>query len=104
MVKVSKDNFQKEVLESDTVVVADFWASWCMPCKMMEPVLEKLGEDHAGKVKIAKINVDEEPELSSQFNIVSIPSLLIFKGGEQVSMQVGVVSKQALESLLESYL
>ena len=69
MVKVSKDNFKKEVLESDTVVVADFWASWCMPCKMMEPVLEKLAEHHADKVKIAKINVDEEPELSSQFNI-----------------------------------
>ena len=104
MVKVSKDNFQKEVLESDTVVVADFWASWCMPCKMMEPVLEKLAEDHAGKVKIAKINVDEEPELSSQFNIVSIPSLIVFQGGEQVNMQVGVVSQQALEGLLESYL
>jgi thioredoxin 1 len=104
IVEVTKDNFQKEVLDSDKVVLADFWASWCMPCKMMEPVLEKLATDHEERIKIAKVNVDEEGDLATQFGIMSIPTLLIFHGGEKVNQRVGVVSQQVLEEMLKDYL
>ena len=104
MVKVSKATFKGEVLDSEGVVVADFWAPWCMPCKMMEPILERLSSDHGGKVKVVKINVDEESELAAQFNIVSIPSLIIFSRGEKVNMQVGVVAQAALEKMINEYL
>ena len=104
MVMVSKDTFKQEVLDSEEVVVADFWAPWCMPCKMMEPILEQLASDHEGKVKVVKINVDEEAELAAQFEIVSIPSLLIFNRGEMVNIHVGVVSQVALRKMLEGYL
>jgi thioredoxin 1 len=104
MVTVTKDNFEKEVTQSEAVVVADFWATWCVPCKMMEPVLEKIEGDHGDKVKIAKINVDDNQELAAQFNIVSIPSLIVFHKGEMKDMHVGVVSQQALEKILGDYL
>ena len=104
MVKVSKATFKGEVLDSESVVVADFWAPWCMPCKLMEPILERLSSDHGGKVKVVKINVDEESELAAQFNIVSIPSLIIFSRGEKVNMQVGVVAQAALEKMINEYL
>ena len=104
MLRVSKDNFQKEVLESTTVVVADFWATWCMPCKMMEPILDQIAEEHGENVKIAKVDVDEEPELATQFNIVSIPSLLVFHKGEKVGGHTGVVSQSVLNGMIKDYL
>ena len=101
MTTVTKDNFEKEVLQSEAVVIADFWAPWCVPCKMMEPILEKMDSDHGDKLKIVKINVDEESELAVQFNVVSIPFLAIFQNGEMKNMQVGVVSQPLLEQMLE---
>jgi thioredoxin 1 len=102
-VVVTNANFRQEVLESELPVLADFWAEWCVPCKIVQPLLEKLAEDHKGKVKVAKINVDEESELASNYNIVSIPTLLLFQHGEVVSQQVGAVPRKVLEDMLKGY-
>jgi len=104
MESVTKETFDAEVLQSDAVVVADFWAPWCVPCKMMEPVLEKIAGNHGEKIRIVKINVDEEPDLAARYNIVSIPSLLVFDRGEKVDMQVGAVSEAVLDEFLQKYL
>jgi thioredoxin 1 len=104
MLEVTSKSFEQEVLKSETAVVADFWAPWCVPCKMMEPVLEKLSSAHDGKIKFVKINVDDESELAVQFNIVSIPSLLLFDEGEMKKMHVGAASQSVLESFLKEYI
>ena len=104
MLEVTSNNFEQEVLKSETVILADFWAPWCVPCKMMEPVLEKLLSVHDGKIKIVRINVDDEAELAVKFNIVSIPSLLLFEKGEMKKMHVGAASQAVLENFLKEYL
>ena len=96
-VTVTTENFQSEVLESDQVVLTDFWATWCAPCRMMEPVVESLAEQYDGKLKVGKINVDEEPNLAAQYGIMSIPSFLVFHKGELVGQTVGAVQPQVLE-------
>ncbi len=96
---LTKDNFNKEVLESDIPVLVDFWASWCGPCKMISPVISEIAEEYEGKVKVGKVNVDEQPDLSAQFNIVSIPTLLVFKNGRIANSSVGVIPKAAIENL-----
>jgi thioredoxin 1 len=93
---VDKNNFQNDVLESDVPVVVDFWAEWCGPCKMIAPSLEEISEEMAGKVKVTKLNIDENPELAAQFGVRSIPTLMLFKDGEPASMQVGAKPKNAL--------
>ncbi|MCK5007933.1 MAG: thioredoxin [Spirochaetales bacterium] len=103
-VTVTNDNFKAEVLDSDIPVLADFWAEWCVPCKMVGPILEQMAEDYKGKVKIAKINVDKEGELASNYNIVSIPTILLFHNGNVAKQQVGAVPKKALEELVKEYL
>ena len=104
MLEITKDTFEQEVLESDSVVLADFWAPWCVPCKIMEPVLEQISSDHGQRVKVVKINVDNEPELAAKFSIVSIPSLLVFDRGEMKKMHVGAASQPVLEAFLKDYL
>lgn len=101
-VKVDKSNFQSEVLNSDLPVVVDFWAEWCGPCKMISPSLEEISKEMAGKVKIAKINVDENPDLAAQFGVRSIPMLAMFKGGAVADIKVGASPKQALSSWISS--
>ncbi|MBN1685891.1 MAG: thioredoxin [Spirochaetales bacterium] len=103
-VEVTADNFEAEVLKSDIPVLADFWAEWCVPCKMVAPFLEKIAEEQSGKLKVAKVNVDEQGELASQFGIISIPTLLLFKNGEVVNKQVGAGSKAMIEAVFTEFI
>lgn len=97
-VKVDNANFQSEVLNSAEPVVVDFWAEWCGPCKMIGPSLEEISVEMAGKVKIAKVNIDENPEIAAQYGVRSIPTLAVFKAGEVADIKVGALPKTALSS------
>jgi len=103
-VKVGKDNFEKEVRQAALPVLVDFWAPWCMPCKMMEPILGELAIDYAGRLKVAKVNIDEEMELAHQFGIESVPTMLVFKNGEIVDRRVGAAPRHILDSFLKNHL
>jgi thioredoxin 1 len=100
VLKITKDNFEKEVLQSDKPVLIDFWASWCGPCRMVAPTIEAIAAEVKDKV-VGKINVDEEPELAQRYGIMSIPTLVVVKNGNVVKRTVGVQPKQALLDLLE---
>jgi thioredoxin 1 len=95
--KVSDATFESEVLKSTEPVVVDFWAEWCGPCRMIAPALEEIAGSLGDKVKIVKLNVDENPNVAAKYGIMSIPTLMIFKGGELASRQVGAVPKAKLE-------
>lgn len=101
---LTDQNFEQEVLKCDIPVLVDFWAPWCGPCQMMGPVLEELAKEMEGKAKIAKLNVDDNPERAQEYNIMSIPSLKIFQGGKVVKELVGVQSKDVLKAELEKSL
>ncbi|WP_019219234.1 thioredoxin [Bartonella florencae] len=92
-IKVDNSNFENEVLNSSTPVVVDFWAEWCGPCKMIAPILDEISIEMQNQVKIAKVNIDENPELATQYGVRSIPTLLMFKGGNVSSNMVGAASK-----------
>jgi thioredoxin 1 len=100
--KVSDQDFDAEVLKSTQPVVVDFWAEWCGPCKMIAPALEELAGSMGGKVKIVKLNVDENPATAAKYGIMSIPTLMLFKNGELASRQVGAAPKQKLEQWINS--
>ncbi|SFG48831.1 thioredoxin [Oribacterium sp. WCC10] len=102
--KFTKDNYTKEVLESDVPVMIDFYADWCGPCKMMMPIVEALAEEYDGKIKIGKVNSDEEMELATTFGVRSIPSFFFIKGGKVVDNVVGALPKEALEEKLNGLL
>ena len=95
-VKVDNSNFRTDVLEASEPVVVDFWAEWCGPCKMIAPSLDEIAAELGSKVKVAKLNIDENPELAAQFGVRSIPTLMIFKGGEVADIKVGAAPKTAL--------
>ena len=100
-VTVTRSNFEAEVMKSTVPVVADFWAEWCGPCKMIAPILKDLARDYKDKIKIAKIDVDAEIDLAQQFNIVSIPTILVFNKGQVVKQQIGAVPRPALEKMIK---
>lgn len=102
MVEITQANFEKEVVKSDTPVLIDFWAPWCMPCKIIAPAVERLAEDLKGKVKVFKTNVDESPDIATELSILNIPTLVLFKDGKEVSRMMGVNSKEAIEAKIKT--
>lgn len=100
IINLTKDSYHNEVMETEKVVVIDFWATWCGPCKMMAPVVEEVAKDYPD-VKVCKVNVDEEPELSKAFKIVSIPTIVVIKNGEIIDSVVGYRPKEDIEKIIK---
>jgi len=103
-IKVDDTNFKQEVLESDIPVLVDFWAVWCAPCQMIAPAVEEIAKEYDGKLKVCKLNVDEAPKTSSEYGIMSIPTLAIFKDGVLADKVIGVVPKAELVSKITPYI
>jgi thioredoxin 1 len=103
-VATSKESWENDVMKSNTPVLVDFWAEWCGPCRMVSPIIEKLGESMSDKIKIVKLNVDENQELALNYGIRSIPSLLIFRDGKEIARTVGVATEQSYEKFVQSSL
>ena len=99
--KISRENFENEVMKSDIPVLIDFWAPWCGPCQMMGPIIEQLAEEYEGKAKVGKVNVDEEGELSQAFGVMSIPTIVLVKDGKVVKQAVGARPKAEVEAMLQ---
>lgn len=101
IVTLKKENFENEVMKSEIPVLIDFWATWCGPCKMLSPVVDEVAEELQGKVKVGKVNVDEEQDLAKSFGIMSIPTLVLIKNGKVVKTSVGVVSKSEIIEMVK---
>ena len=100
VLKITSENFEQEVLKAAQPVVIDFWASWCGPCKMFSPHVDEFAEENEGKVKVGKVNIDDEPDLASRFGVMSIPTAILFKNGQAVQSLVGVQPKAKLEEMV----
>lgn len=100
-ITLTKENFENEVLNSDIPVLVDFWATWCGPCKMIAPIVEEIAEENEGKIKVGKVNVDDESDLAAEFRISSIPTLLVFRNGQIVHNSVGYRPKEQILELLK---
>jgi len=102
VITFTDQNFGKEVLESKTPVLVDFWAPWCVPCQMVGPTVEELAKEFEGKVKIGKLNVDENPQVAVKYNVMSIPTVIFFKEGKEAARQIGLESKETYLKLISS--
>ena len=102
--QLNNQNFEKEVLKSNIPVLVDFWANWCGPCKMAGPVIDQLEKDYAGKIKVGKLDVDENPQISQKYAVMSIPTVIIFKDGKEIKRQVGFSGKEGYVKILEEAL
>ncbi len=100
-ITITSDNFEAEVVQSDIPVLVDFWATWCGPCSMMAPVVAQIAEEKEGQIKVGKIDVDAEPELAVRFGVMSIPTLILFKNGEEANRTIGFQPKASLEEFLK---
>ncbi|MGB0637313.1 MAG: thioredoxin TrxA [Gammaproteobacteria bacterium] len=104
LIQVTDDSFESDVLQSDAPVLVDYWAEWCGPCKMIAPILDEVASEYADKLKIAKLDVDQNAETAQKYNIRSIPCLMLFKDGDIVATQVGALSKSQLSEFLDQNL
>jgi thioredoxin 1 len=104
VIVVSPENWQAEILDAEVPVVVDFWAEWCGPCKAIAPALDQIADEMSGRLKVAKVNVDENPQIAAEFEIRSIPTLLVFKGGIVQEQMMGAMSKAALTDKLQPYI
>lgn len=102
-INLTEENFEAEVLKSEKPVMVDFWAPWCGPCNMVAPVLEEIANEYQGKLKIGKLNVDEAPGIASQYGVMSIPALKLFKSGKVVEEIIGAVPKESLEEMIKPH-
>ncbi|TAL22252.1 MAG: thioredoxin [Nitrospirae bacterium] len=104
IVEVTTSTWDKEVLQDKGLVMIDFWAVWCGPCRMIAPTVEELAKEYAGKIKVAKLNTDENPDIASKYKIMGIPTIMFFKDGQRVDQVVGAVPKNQLKSKIDSLL
>jgi thioredoxin 1 len=104
LVHLTDQNFEHEVLHSETPVLVDFWAEWCAPCRMVAPVIEQINEDYNGEIKVGKLDVDASPVISAQLGVLSIPTIILFKGGKAVQRMVGFQPKPSLKSKIDAAL
>ena len=103
-IQVNDDNFKKEVLESEELVLVDFWAPWCMPCRMLAPTIEEIAEEMEGKVKVCKMNVDENVQYPQEYGIMSIPTVMLFKDGQVVETMIGLQPKEEIVKTIQEHL
>lgn len=103
-VTFTDQNFDQEVLKNDTPVVVDFWAEWCAPCRIVSPTIDALGKEYEGKVKVGKLNVDENQDIAGKYGVMSIPTILIFKGGNPIKTMIGAQAKENYKNAIEEVL